>query len=75
MFMVLTRQSLLEAVWQRHGDGRGCYRRACRNCDHTFFASRPEARYCRAACRQRAYRQRLRSKRATLGGVRNGPPD
>ncbi len=61
--MFLTRGMLLEATWRRLGDSRGCYRRLCRVCDDVFFASRPEARYCRAACRQRAYRQRLKFRR------------
>lgn len=61
--MFLTRGMLLEATWRRCGDCRGCYRRLCRVCGEVFFVSRPEARYCRAACRQRAYRQRLRLRR------------
>ena len=63
MLMVMTRQSLLEATWRRYGEGRGCYRRVCLTCDRVFFTSRPEARYCRGACRQRAYRRRLRLRR------------
>jgi hypothetical protein len=66
MFFILTKQSHLETVWQRHGDSRGCYRRVCLSCGHPFFAIRPEARHCRAACRQRAYRRRLRARRVVL---------
>jgi hypothetical protein len=61
--MFVTRRMLLEATWRRHGDSRGCYRRSCRMCGALLFASRPEARYCRPACRQRAYRQRLKLRR------------
>lgn len=61
--MWLTRRMLLEATWRRWGDSRGCYRRFCRMCGGMFFVSRPEARYCRAACRQRAYRQRRKLRR------------
>jgi hypothetical protein len=60
MFMILTREWLLEATWRRCGDSRGCYRRRCLVCGRVFYASRPEACYCRPACRQRAYRRRLR---------------
>jgi len=60
ILMVLTHEALLEASWRRHGEGRGCHRRHCLACGHGFFTSRPEARYCRAACRQRAYRARVR---------------
>jgi len=63
VFTILTRERLLEITWRRYGDGRGCYRRVCRVCRKVFFAGRPEARYCRAACRQRAYRRRLRIRR------------
>ncbi len=68
MFMVITRQALLEVTWRRYGEGRGCYRRVCQSCSRVFFASRPEARYCRAACRQRAYRRRLRRDKVVLTG-------
>ena len=61
--MFLTRRMLLEATWRRCGDGRGCYRRSCRVCGTVFFAGRPEARYCRPACRQRAYRRRCKRRR------------
>jgi len=63
MYGILTHRVLLEATWRRYGEGRGCYRRVCATCGAAFFASRPEARYCRAACRQRAYRERLRIRR------------
>jgi len=63
VFAILTRERLLEMTWRRYGDGRGCYRRVCLVCRKTFFAGRPEARYCRSACRQRAYRRRLRLRR------------
>ena len=66
MLIVLTREWLLEVTWRRLGDSRGCYRRACAVCARVFYAGRPEAKYCRAACRQRAYRQRVRARRATL---------
>lgn len=56
--MLLTREMLLKACWQRRGDHRGCYRRVCATCGGVFYTGRPEARYCRAACRQKAYRQR-----------------
>ncbi|HPD31090.1 MAG TPA: hypothetical protein PLL20_13930 [Phycisphaerae bacterium] len=59
----LTRQTLLEATWRRLGDSRGCYRRRCVECGHILYASRPEAQYCRPACRQRAYRRRVRFRR------------
>ena len=62
MFMILTREALLKATWRRCGDCRGCYRRVCVMCDRVFYAGRPEARYCRAACRQRAYRRRLKRR-------------
>jgi len=63
VFATLTREKLLEMTWRRYGDGPGCYRRVCLMCRKAFFASRPEARYCRGACRQRAYRRRLRLRR------------
>lgn len=59
----LTRRMLLEDTWRRCGDSRGCYRRTCDMCGTVFFASRPEARYCRPACRQQAYRRRHRFRR------------
>jgi hypothetical protein len=61
--MFLTRGMLLEATWRRLGDSRGCYRRSCDVCSTVFFVSRPEGRYCRPACRQRAYRRRLKRRR------------
>ena len=70
--MFLTRRMLLEATWRRRGDSRGCYRRFCRICGGMFFVSRPEARYCRAACRQRAYRWRLRRRRKLANLPKNG---
>ena len=60
MAMFMTREMLLAAAWRRHGDHVGCYRRTCAVCGATIYASRPEARYCRPACRQRAYRRRKR---------------
>ncbi|MBN2583966.1 MAG: hypothetical protein JXL80_12945 [Planctomycetes bacterium] len=60
---ILTREAILAATWRRCGDCRGCYRRTCLVCGRAFYAGRPEARYCRAACRQRAYRRRLRERR------------
>ena len=57
---MLTRTSLLKAVWRQAGNHRGCYRLTCHQCGAVFFTSRPEARYCRDACRQRAYRRRRR---------------
>ena len=60
---MLTERWLIELVWRRHGEGRGCHRRVCLSCGVVFFTIRPEARYCRAACRQRAYRQRRRLER------------
>jgi len=59
---MLTRRMLLEAYYHRYGEGRGCYRRACWDCGAVFYATRPEARYCLAACRQRAYRKRLKNR-------------
>jgi len=64
---MLSRQMLLETTWQRCGDHRGCYRRICAMCRTTFFTARPEARYCRPACRQRAYRWRRREDGARYG--------
>jgi len=69
MDFFLSKDAFLEMIWRCHGDGRGCYRHFCLACDRPFFAIRPEARYCRAACRQRAYRRRLRASRATLAHV------
>ena len=60
MATIMTREILLMITWQRRGDHRGCYRRVCPACGRVFYAGRPEARYCRAACRQRAYRRRKR---------------
>ncbi len=57
---MLTRRSLLEATWRLYGECCGCYRHVCRNCGAVFFSSRPEARHCQPACRQRAYRMRRR---------------
>jgi len=61
MATIMTREILLMITWRRCGDHRGCYRRRCVMCGTTFYAGRPEARYCRPACRQRAYRNRLRA--------------
>jgi len=69
MSLFLSDQTFLAMVWHRHGDSRACYRRFCGACSLPFFAFRPEARYCRAACRQRAYRRRLRARRLTLARV------
>jgi hypothetical protein len=33
----------------------------CRNCRHAFQASQPTKQFCSHACRQSAYRQRLRT--------------
>jgi len=63
MLTIWTRRGLLEATWRCYGDHRGCYRRACLVCGTVFYAGRPQARYCRAACRQRAYRQRRKVRR------------
>ncbi|MFW5690835.1 MAG: hypothetical protein ACOCXY_03405 [Planctomycetota bacterium] len=63
MDAMLTREILLMATWRHRGDHRGCYRRVCLACGRVFYAGRPEARYCRPACRQRAYRNRLRIRR------------
>ena len=60
---MLTYEMIMEATWRRRGDHRGCYRRVCVECGSVFFTSRPEARYCQAACRQRAYRRRRRQAR------------
>ena len=69
MKAMLSRRMLLKAAWQRRGDHRGCYRRVCRVCGTVFYASRPEATYCRAACRQRAYRRRVRLRRETASAA------
>jgi len=61
---MFTRQTLLAICWRRHGDQVGCYRRFCAVCGKVFYAGRPQATYCRAACRQRAYRQRRRQRYA-----------
>jgi len=66
---ILTREALLAATWRLYGEGRGCHRRRCGSCGREFFSQRPEARYCRAACRQKAYRQRVRARRARLAHV------
>ena len=71
---MLIRRTLLGAVWRRRGDHRGCYRRVCRQCGAVFYTSRPEARYCRAACRQRAYRRRRR-RLASQAGPRSQERD
>ena len=45
------------------------FRRTCAVCGKPFVARHPGARYCSAACRQKAYRQRKaqgRPKRARL---------
>jgi len=62
---MLSYRDILRASWLRHGDHRGCYRRVCPVCGAVLYASRPEATYCRAACRQRAYRRRVRLRRGT----------
>lgn len=61
---MMTDTALLKLAWRCHGDHVGCYRRLCRACGEPFYTPRPEARYCRHACRQRAYRQRRRARRA-----------
>jgi len=61
MATIMTREILLMVTWRRCGDHRGCYRRRCVMCGTVFYAGRPEARYCRPTCRQRAYRNRLRA--------------
>ena len=71
MVAFMTRRMLLKITWHRCGDHRGCYRRRCIVCGTVFYAGRPEARYCRSACRQRAYRPRLRASR--LACAMNGP--
>lgn len=63
MATIMTREILLMITWQCHGDHRGCYQRVCVACGRVFYAGRPEARYCRPACRQRAYRSRLQIRR------------
>ena len=63
MLTIWTRRGLLEASWRRRGDHRGCYRRVCPVCGTVFYAGRPQATYCRAACRQRAYRRRQKVRR------------
>lgn len=39
----------------------------CQHCGHDFDASRWDARFCRNACRQAAYRRRPRSNALTRG--------
>jgi hypothetical protein len=65
MLMDLTHEALLEVTWRLYGEGRGCHRHQCWACGREFFSRRPEACYCRAACRQRAYRRRRRSGQGT----------
>jgi len=60
---MVTARWLIELTWRRCGEGRGCHRRVCLSCGVVFFTIRPEAKYCRAACRQRAYRRRRRLAR------------
>ncbi len=60
---MLTHRMILEATWLRYGEGRGCHRRRCVLCGSIFYATRPEARYCGAACRQQAYRRRLQMRK------------
>jgi hypothetical protein len=62
MAAILTRRMVLQAAWHCYGDHRGCYRRVCVVCGRVLYAGRPEARYCRAACRQRAYRRRRKMR-------------
>lgn len=69
MSLILSDEAFLAMIWACHGDSRACYRRFCGPCGRRFFAYRPEARYCRAACRQLAYRRRVRLRRATLAHV------
>jgi len=69
MLTVLTRESLLEATWRLYGEGRGVHRCQCQACGGVFFTRRPESCYCCAACRQRAYRQRVRARRVTMAHV------
>lgn len=38
------------------------FRRVCAVCGVVFWAKHPGARYCSAACRQRAYRERKRKQ-------------
>ena len=64
---MLTRETLLAACWRLRGNHRGCYRHPCAACGAWFYAGRPDARYCRAACRQRAYRRRRRARSADAG--------
>ena len=60
--MMMNVRTLLELAWRCHGDHVGCYRRVCAACGAPFYTSRPEARHCRQACRQRAYRHRRRQR-------------
>jgi len=61
--MLLTREALLAVTWRLYGERRGCHRHQCGFCGREFFSQRPEAKYCGASCRQRAYRRRLRLRR------------
>lgn len=74
MAAMLTRRALLETAWRCRGNHRGCYRRVCPVCGTVFYAGRPQATYCRAACRQRAYRHRrkMRRRSAPARGVEAG---
>ena len=67
MLMELTYEALRETTWRLYGEGVGCHRRQCLACGREFFSRRPEATYCRAACRQRAYRRR----RLRVGSIRS----
>ncbi|QNN21810.1 hypothetical protein HED60_05825 [Planctomycetales bacterium ZRK34] len=73
MAALMTRRMLLEITWRRRGDHRSCYCRMCIMCGTVFYAGRPEARYCQSACRQRAYRQRVRAARCYVGTSRPNP--
>jgi len=61
---MLSERDVLKLHHRLYGDRPGCYRRTCTACGAQFYTSRPEARYCRPACRQRTYRQRRRSPQA-----------
>lgn len=63
MTTILKYRTVLRLAWRCRGDHRGCYRRVCVVCGEVFYTGRPEARYCRPACRQRAYRNRHRIRR------------
>jgi len=58
---IWTERGLIAILWRRYGEGRGRHRRVCQSCGRAFFCIRPEATYCRPACRQRAYRRRCRA--------------